>query len=289
MKEENKIIVKRDVYYDNGNLLIAKGSELVLTDEKCKILRRYGKLEEVLKLAQAPEEKMQETPRISAPVFKIEEKTTAILQQKLYELEQMNKNISLNTLNQATDLINYLVFNCKEKDWSRFVHLLYSYVDWLYAHSINTAIICYLIGSKLGYDAKRLSNLCIAALLHDIGVTLLPKEILLKPEKLTDVEYTIIKNHSQMGAALLQGCGLDAIVPQIVLQHHERVDGSGYPYGLKEDQILEESYIVVVAEYFDTATTFRPYKNPQPVDEVLCDMRSKNNLFPEYIVNLIDG
>ncbi len=248
-----------------------------------------GKLDAILGLKDENDILNIETQNEASSFSKVRSKTLSIIEQKLYEIKHRNKSISFDVLNKATDIINYFVFNCKDKEWSRFILILHSYVDWLYAHSINTAIICYIIGSELGYNLTQLSNLCIAALLHDIGKTLLPKDVLIKRERLTDIEYAIIKNHSQMGSSLLQGCGLQPIVSQIVLQHHERIDGSGYPNGLQKDEILEESSILIAAEYLDTETTFRPYKNARPVDDVLYEMKLKDSVFPRYIVDILDS
>lgn len=133
------------------------------------------------------------------------------------------------------------------------------------------------------YRGKKLENLCLAALLHDIGMTLLPKEVLNKPDKLDEMEYAIVKNHCQMGASLLRESSIDQVVSEIILQHHERLDGSGYPYGLMKDEIMEEAKIVMEAEFFDAATTSRPYKKAKEIEDVMDELVSLNDQFENYI------
>lgn len=244
MISEKTIYIKRDIYDDNGVLLIAQGSDFVLSEEKRRALARSGKLDLLLASEDVSINSEIDDESSNLNIF---DTTSKILQQKMHSFKKNHNGLDFAVVQEATDVINHIVFECKNEDWSRYVSLLYSYVDWLYAHSINTAIISYVVGKKLGYNKKQLTNLCTASLLHDIGVTVLPKEILNKPSKLTDVEYTIMKNHCQMGASMLKECNLDPIVPKIILQHHERLDGSGYPYGLNGNQILEEALIVMEA------------------------------------------
>lgn len=279
-----KAIVKQDIFNEHGILLIAKGTEIDLTDDKIILLNKIGKLEELLHPLDKAEDESSDTS-----IGNMEEETKLIFEKRIEEIVRCHTTIDLEVLKKSTDVINSILFGCKKKEWYRYIILLHSYVDWLYEHSINTAIISYLIGNALGYDEKRLYYLCIGALLHDIGMTLLPKKILEKPTVLTDVEYQIVKNHSEMGYALISGFHLPENCKKIIWQHHERMDGSGYPNGLKREEIMEESLIVMVAEYFDTATTKRSYKSAEKAGNVLKRMDLAKNLLPNDIVKIIRG
>lgn len=277
-----KVIVKQDIYNEQGILLIAKDTEIELTEERLYLLNKIGRAEELFKPVE--NDTYEEPP---PKVSNIEDQTKTIIEKRIKDITSLYTTIDLEVLQKSTDVINYIVYECKGEEWHRYIVLQHSYVDWLYEHAINTAIISYLIGNALGYDKKRLHSLCLGAIFHDIGMTLLPKEILDKPSKLTNVEYHIIKNHSEMGYALLSSFQIPEVSKQIILQHHERLDGSGYPQRLKGDELLEESLIVMVAEYFDTATTQRSYKAAEKASNVLKRMDLAKNILPNYIVKIM--
>ncbi|MPM01774.1 hypothetical protein SDC9_48014 [bioreactor metagenome] len=127
-------------------------------------------------------------------------------------------------------------------------------------HSSRVANISLKIGKQLELNEEELNTLYTAALLHDIGKIGIPDEILKKKDKLNDYEYTKIKEHSAIGADMLKDVTpLHNIVP-IILYHHERVDGTGYPYGLNSKNIPIEALIIAVADPYDAMTSNRPYR-----------------------------
>lgn len=119
--------------------------------------------------------------------------------------------------------------------------------------------LSYRTGLKLGLSSTELHRLDFGAYLHDVGKTLIPLAILNKPGKLTPDEWAVIKKHAEYGRELLENTFMSES-GKIVEQHHERLDGSGYPYGLKEDEISVEAAVVAVADTFDAMTTDRPYR-----------------------------
>jgi HD-GYP domain-containing protein (c-di-GMP phosphodiesterase class II) len=100
----------------------------------------------------------------------------------------------------------------------------------------------------------------LAATIHDLGKIHIPAEYLSKPGKLTDIEFMIIKTHPQDGYDILKGIEFPWPIADIVRQHHERLDGSGYPQGLKDGQILLESRILAVADVVEAMASHRPYR-----------------------------
>ncbi len=189
---------------------------------------------------------------------------------------------------RVAEIVNSVVTAGEKYSWSRYVSLLFSYVDWLYAHSLNTALISCVIAATLGYNNRQLVEIAIGALFHDIGLTLLPRETLNKPSKLTDLEYTMIKNHCEMGLSMLTNIDLPEVSKLIIIQHHERLDGTGYPFRLKGEEIHEASLITLITEYFETATAERSYKKAQPASEVIAVMKQQSHVFPAYIVDALD-
>lgn len=145
--------------------------------------------------------------------------------------------------------------------------------EYTYRHSIGVALISRLIGKAKGLHAQELLELTSAAFLHDIGKAKIPDEIINKPGKLTPEEFTQVKNHTIFGYELIKRTsGISHRQALVALQHHEREDGSGYPYGLKGDDIDPHSKIIAVADVFHAMISKRVYKNPVPFYKVLQEM-----------------
>ncbi len=126
-------------------------------------------------------------------------------------------------------------------------------------HQQSVARISVAIGKKIGLSEERLNVLRLGALIHDIGKVGVPADILTKPTSLSPAEYTIIQEHTTAGYDILEKLDYEPI-KRIVIEHHERLDGSGYPKGLTKDDILLESRIVSVADVIDSVTCHRPYR-----------------------------
>lgn len=129
-----------------------------------------------------------------------------------------------------------------------------------YGHSRRVAYYSMFIADQLGYDIERKAVLQYAAYLHDIGKVGLPDFVLQSSEALSEDEFMIMKEHPQIGAMIVGEVKLFEVIKPIILQHHEWVDGSGYPYGLNSSEILTEAKIISIAGAFDTMTTDHPYR-----------------------------
>ena len=142
------------------------------------------------------------------------------------------------------------------------------YDDYTFAHSVNVCVLALVTGIALGYNRKKLYNLGLGAMLHDIGKVMVPKDVLNKPTKLTKEEFEIIKNHPKWGYELLKDkFEINSIVRAIVYQHHERWDGSGYPRGLKGNQIYELAQVTGLVDMYDAITADRVYRKAMPAHE----------------------
>jgi len=142
-----------------------------------------------------------------------------------------------------------------------------------YGHSENVAIISELIGKAMGLSIKELADLRAAALLHDVGKVGIPDSILTKPCKLTENEWELMKTHSEAGAKIV-GCteGLANLAP-IIRHHHEWYDGTGYPDGLKGEEIPLGAGIISIADAYDTMTSERPYSKAMLQESALDELR----------------
>jgi HD-GYP domain-containing protein (c-di-GMP phosphodiesterase class II) len=136
-------------------------------------------------------------------------------------------------------------------------------------HQSRVADIAYAIGREMGWSEERLQGLCVAAQVHDIGKISIPAEILTKPGKLSPAEREMIKGHSETGYTILKDIPFAWPVAEIVRQHHEKMDGSGYPLGLKADEILPEAKVLAVADIVEAMASYRPYRPGISLDIVL--------------------
>lgn len=142
-----------------------------------------------------------------------------------------------------------------------------------FGHQGRTAKLACAIAQKLGLEKERIEGLRLAAHVHDVGKIAIPAEILAKPGKLLPIEIELIKTHAQKGFDILKGIDFPWPVPIIVFQHSEHIDGSGYPQGLKGDEMLEESKILSVADAIDAMCSHRPYRPALSLEEVIMQVK----------------
>ncbi|WP_295384684.1 HD domain-containing phosphohydrolase [uncultured Thiodictyon sp.] len=141
-------------------------------------------------------------------------------------------------------------------------------------HQRRVANLAVLIGAQLQLSAHDLEGLQIASAVHDVGKIRIPSEILTKPSKLDRVEFDFIKTHSQTGYEILKNIHFPWPIAEVVLQHHERLDGSGYPRGLEGDEILLEARILAVADVVESMSTSRPYRKSLGVEAAIAEIQA---------------
>jgi len=129
------------------------------------------------------------------------------------------------------------------------------------AHNLRVARLCVHIGRQMSMSAPELRILARAGLMHDIGKLGVPTQVLEKHAPLDESEWILMRAHPEMGLTLLDRAGQSSREVLAVLYHHERLDGSGYPYGLKAESIPIEARIVAVADTYDALTSDRPYRH----------------------------
>lgn len=148
---------------------------------------------------------------------------------------------------------------------------------YTFIHSVHVSTYAYLIGCELKLDKKKLKDLILTALLHDIGKAKIPKDILLKKGPLTLQEFEKVKKHAFYGAEIIKKIKPFEYLDHNILCHHERWDGKGYPFGLKNEEIPLFSRIVAIADSFDAMTTDRPYQNRISPGEALKKLQENAN------------
>jgi PAS domain S-box-containing protein/putative nucleotidyltransferase with HDIG domain len=141
-------------------------------------------------------------------------------------------------------------------------------------HQRRAAELACAIAARVGTKAARIALLRTAALLHDVGKIVVPAEILSKPGRLSEIEMKIIRQHPGMGADIVRPIGFDPDVAHIVCQHHERLDGSGYPAGLTGPEILPEALVLAVADVVEAMISHRPYRPGLPVEAAVAELEA---------------
>ena len=204
------------------------------------------------------------------------------------ELEFYNLDIDLTELNQAKKDLQKSVYDLK-KTFDGTVHALMSAVEmrdpYTSGHQNNVAKLACAIARELELDENQIEGLRIASLLHDIGKLNIPSEILTKPGKLTDIEYKLMQTHPQFGFEILRTINFPWPVAQMVLQHHEKMDGSGYPQGLTGDKIMLEARIITVADVVEPMSSHRPYRPALGIEAALKEIkRGKGKHYDSNVV-----
>jgi len=145
-------------------------------------------------------------------------------------------------------------------------------------HQQRVASLAAAMAVELGLAPDRLEGLRVAGLLHDIGKIYIPAEILAKPSRLTSIEMGLIRTHSEVGYDILKDVPFPWPVARMVLEHHERINGTGYPGGLKADAILEESKILSVADVVEAMSSHRPYRAALGLAPALAEIRKNRGV-----------
>lgn len=282
----------KTIYDDRGTILLREGVQL--TENYIKRVVQLGmfsmyindeysekNVEDIIK----PELRQKAVRTIKDTFYSFEKfnlnATKNNVQDKKYIAEKQNyfkaigdivKEIMEEMLCKKTVLIN--IVDIKSMD------------NYTYQHCVNVAVLSLVLGIQLQLDKKKLYDLCLGALIHDIGKALVPEEILKKNNKLTEEETSIVREHTKRGYDFLKGSiDISATARIIALEHHEREDGKGYPDMRKDDEINELAKIVAVADVYDALTSDRPYRKAMsPNDAVEYIMANGQTQFSYDVV-----
>ncbi len=153
------------------------------------------------------------------------------------------------------------------------------------AHQKRVSQFACTIAKEMGLTTWQIDGIRVAGLLHDIGKVTVPTEILTKPGKLSKIEMSMIKDHPRVAFDILKNVEFDWPIARIVVQHHERMDGSGYPDGIKGEDILLEARILAVADVVEAMCTHRPYRPALGIEEALAELeRGDGTLYDPEVV-----
>ncbi len=216
---------------------------------------------------------------------------------KGFVTEFYGEEVIMGTLIDITDLKKYQEEVEKEKEEiqqtlqdsvysiSRIVEVKDPYTA---RHQIKVAEIAERVAKEFNFDEKKLKEILWAGLLHDIGKIAVPSELLSKPSKLTDLEYSLIKQHPVAGYKILKEINRMEKIAEIIWQHHERLDGSGYPRGLKDDEIIFEARLLAVVDVIEAMSSHRPYRPARRKEEILKEIiYGKGKKYDPKIVDVV--
>ena len=154
-------------------------------------------------------------------------------------------------------------------------------------HQQRVSVLACAVAEKMGFSPDRLKGIRMAGVIHDVGKIAVPAEILSKPGPLNDLEFGLIKTHPVTGYDILKGVEFPWPIAEVVYQHHERMDGSGYPLGLKENEILLEARILSVADVVEAMASHRPYRAALGIDVALDEIsRNRGVLYDSQVVDV---
>jgi len=199
-----------------------------------------------------------------------------VMRLKIAELEKSHSSLreakealsqSLEKLRNATGfIINVLAVAVEVKD------------PYIAGHQKRVTDLARTIAAEMNVSADLINGIQMAGLIHDIGKISVPVEILGKPGSLSDAEYGIVKSHPEMGYQILKDIDFGSPVALIVYQHHERMNGTGYPQGLKGEEILPGARILAVADVVEAICTHRPYRQALGIERALKEISEHRDI-----------
>jgi putative nucleotidyltransferase with HDIG domain len=205
--------------------------------------------------------------------------------------DNINNNHAIDSDHLLSDIGKVICQSSSNMEIFNMMQCIHNFDDNTYVHSLNVALICNIIGKWLHFVPEDLETITLCGLLHDIGKLLVPSEIILKPSKLTKEEYSTIQTHSLLGYDLLKNQELDARIKNVALLHHERCDGSGYPYGYQGDSIDSYTKLVSIADVYDAMSSPRVYRGPLCPFEVISIFEAEGykKYDPKYLLTFMQG
>lgn len=252
-------VLTDDIYYYNRNILLYKKGT-VLTKEKINRLKKFGLIS------------------IKAEVDSLEEviEKPEIIVQKKIELD-FNKIYSY-----ANDIVTTVFEN---KDIKK---ILSKIDDGVNDHSHKVAILATMLGMNIeNFSNNDLEKLAVSSLLHDVGKSTIDYAILNKPGRLTPEEYEIVKQHSQKGYDILNATGMfESSICDAVLSHHENEDGTGYPHGIKGDEIPLYARIIHICDVYAALTTKRCYKEAWHSDKAISILEEEKKNYEQNLLKI---
>jgi putative nucleotidyltransferase with HDIG domain len=285
------------VYLDEAFILLSPDTPL--TDELIQRLKNWG-YEKVLSdgtLSDAPAYISSGAATTASSVLdmdirerqQIEEAKKLYYALVNYTLESFKRFKEDNRLNipQLSERIKQLIDMVKSSRDAilRYPEFVYPSENYMYVHSVNSAILALSIGDMMKLPPHRMIELGLAALLHDIGMLKLPDAVYLKEEALSDKEFQLVQAHTTLGYKILRGFSVSEEIALAAEEHHERLDGSGYPKALRGEKINLYSRVVAVVCSYDAITSKRMFKTQNDAHAAVMELlKGRNKRYDEKVI-----
>lgn len=267
------MVIADDVMNPNHQLILSRGT--VLTDALIMKLDLYGVLTVHVKDEILSQPEAQTTPSEMSYFERVKKSPQFQSFKIIYDEEidhfkgMINNVVEKNTQLDVKELLSRSLMMVTDARGHisilDMLHNMREYDDSTFAHCLNVGLICNVFARWLQLSADEVEMATACGLLHDVGKLLVPHDIITKPGKLTDLEYYQVKKHSSEGYQLLKSQNLDRHICNAALMHHERCDGSGYPQGLKDQEIDRYAKMVAIADIYDAMTSARVYRAHLPL------------------------
>jgi HD-GYP domain-containing protein (c-di-GMP phosphodiesterase class II) len=255
------LCLSKDIYNDLGNIILAQGTEIL--DRHIEYFKNHG-IQYVYIDDQDLQKIKSESFRIAASTKhrEINSNYAVVLdrfKKTYYQIQNKDFEFDIKTIeDDIKPLIDLLT---SDNDVLGSMRLLAFRESYHFTHAVNVSMLGAMLGKWLGLNKSMIYSIALAGLLHDIGKTQVPQDILFKPSRLSEYEMEQVKSHAKLGYDLLKdNLSIPRDVLAAVLFHHERSDGTGYPSGLKEEQTPYIARIIGVVDVFDAVTSDRIYK-----------------------------
>lgn len=244
-------VLGKNVMSSEGNILLRAGIKINNNYiDKLKSLGVY--------YLYISDERLDDIGEVDEEFEKLKSKTLENMGEVIKNLNNGNKRRVRESLKCVEELVDYII---EIKDVRNSLNDIQAYDKYTYYHSLDTGILAAFLGVNLKYTRDELKKLAVGAILHDVGKIKIPSSIIKKRGKLTESEYKEVKKHPIYGAEMLKNVlGKPQPIIKSVLEHHERVDGKGYPFGLKGDKISSFGKVVSICDVYNAVNSDRSYR-----------------------------
>lgn len=287
---------------DQRGVVLVAGSYLIRKEEQIEYLKRRGIEYVYIDINKGNGDKVTETVEVQEPLEqKVDEplhylkefENAEKIHKKAIEctrnlLESVKAGSSFSTREVRHSVEDIVTNVVSSPDASIGQCQMVKNDDYLYTHPVNVSVLMSSLAHSLGYSSERLVDIGMGGLLHDIGKMRIPERIINKPGKLSQTEYALIRKHTLFGMDIIKGKrGICDITQKIVVQHHERYNGSGYPFGIQGKRLHYAGLMGAVADVYDALTSDKIYQNSiTPQKALALIFKGCDNEFSREIVQL---
>ncbi len=251
------MVLGTDIVSARGKVMLSANA--VLSEAMIKRLAVWGFDSAIILEDDAVSAETREKRLSERMLFNAKYKQTVSLVRRAFDEIRYFKEVPLKQMQELSD--NALVTLSATPGAMGHLHSLRDVDNYTFLHSVNVAIICGILSRWLGDDSERMKDMVLAGLLHDVGKAIVPVEVLNKPGALSAAEMEVMKRHAEYGYDMLKKAKvLAGEILTGVWQHHERLDGSGYPRGLRDGNILPSARIIAISDIYDAMTSDRVYR-----------------------------